>query len=284
VLSVPTEGPLDYLADRAAGLREAFNPFGRHSYQRTFNSFCLAVPVGAVLLAIAARKLSRPALARCLAWARAPQSLPWIFVALLAAGGFFAIHTIHLAIFEEWHFGRRHAVTAVLLIFFALLFLLRHEQRVVRRLAVALLVLGTIEGVVKVQMSSWKTTRAHRAGETLTSRQVELVQWVQSERASKGRLTLAVTNETARELAWQTSGVGYHWVYEKTTLADLDHLLGELGVDYLVVTSERRAYAFMGDRAGFELLVQELPRLPGGARVFVPRRPLARAGSAPVGD
>jgi len=98
-----------------------------------------------------------------------------------------------------------------------------------------------------------------------------LVKFLKTEKAKKGRLTVAVTDNQAQKLAWRTPGVNYHWVYNTTTSDDIEILVDQLKIDYLVVTNAPKRNRFLLDDHWSKTHFDRLPEKLGGVWIYVPR-------------
>jgi len=272
-----TSGPWEFIVDRLHGVLLAWSFVDwDNSYARGFFSWHWALPV-AVLVAL----LSLPRLRR-LDWRAAlasPRALPWLFVVFVALGGLASVHLPHKDGFDDWYFRRRHAVICVMAFFPSMVFLLR-QPRTLGRLAAITIVVSAIG--LSVESLYWRFDYALQDKEP--DPDVELAQWLGEHRGDDGQLIVALNAFKPPELAWRTTGVGYHWFYERTALVDLCKMFDELGAERLVFNPRAtRDWVFLDDRKAFRRVFRPLSDRPTGYAVYARRAPSAPCGAV-AGD
>jgi hypothetical protein len=235
-----THGLWGYLTDRLQGLPVAFSPTSPMGYRRIFHTFIYAIPLAVPLVAFSAARALGPARRRAtLDWLRSEAALPWILAVLFAAGSFVALHSLHKTYLTEWPFARRHAIQVVFLTFLCLAFLARHARVPVQLIAAIVVLTGTAEGYQTIHAMAKESVRLdHRPKKTMRAR-VALAAWLVEQRAQRGELVVAMSDNEAQRLAWRAPGVSFHWVHEATSRRDLETLIEVLGVDYLVVRTRK---------------------------------------------
>ena len=65
-------------------------------------------------------------------------------------------------------------------------------------------------------------------------RNQEIVEFLLEERKKRDKLTVVWTAHEPQLMAPYIPDVGFHWIYEKTTLEDVKIMFDELGADYLL--------------------------------------------------
>jgi hypothetical protein len=240
----PTQGVLDFVLDRLEGVLVAFDPTDpRHSYARGFHTLQWALPVA---LVAAVRERPRVGASRFVA----------ALLAFVSLGALLSVHLPHKIHFGEWYFHRRHAIPCVVPFFLALVFVLRSRARVV---GLAILASTCVLGAWAVgdEIEDAWTAPAHQPED-------DLVAWLE---AQETPLVVAVAAFTPPELAWRTDGIGYHWFYQRTSLADLERMFDRLGAQYLVF-DPRKTKRWLFVREGFERGFERLSDAPGGFAVY----------------
>lgn len=233
--------PMHVLVESAAGtghlhnfvesLPVAFAPRGPMAYWRVYQGFQYALPVALVVLAFAAVRRIRDRSARdsLRAWAR-PERLGTVFAFALAAAGFLSLHFIRKDFTTEWHFGRRHSLTALFAFFLAWLFLARHASRAVRGTAALILAVTLACShalAFKIVAHEWRGSSDARTYDAL-------VRGLQEERNERKNFVVALHGMHVQKVAWQTDGIGFHWIYRRTSAEDAA-ALARLGVRWILL-------------------------------------------------
>ncbi len=269
-LLVPTDGPLDYLLDRGAGVLLAWNDLGSYAYAKNFGALQWALPAALLVWSAAlVRDLRHGGLiARARAAWRDVRHPDAAYAAMFAAFGLAALVTLHMlhkgAGFRAWNFHIRHALP-VGFVFGACLLWLTRQGAVPRLIAAWLFGASLYAGVLGVGTAAEQV----RESEGWAKQRAAAVEWLERRRATDPDLRIATIE--AQRLAWHTDGIGFHGVYTPTTTSDLRVLFDDLGADALLVPG-RTTHEFLTDPV-FEQLFRELPDELPGWRVFVRQPP-----------
>ena len=222
----------EYIVDRAQGVPVAFRYAGRYSYARQFHLIQYALVGALPLLLLALAWVRRRHFAPAWAWLRSNAAVGPVFLVLFALAGFLSIHALHKVYFVEWNFARRQSVSCVFAFFCAWLYLASHRARIVRLAALLLVLANTYEGAQIVEQYSTKSLsrkgpRPYFAG---------LTRWLEARAAAEtGSVTVAVNAQVAQRLAPYTRNVGYHWMHNGTRISDIETMISELGVRYVIL-------------------------------------------------
>ncbi|RMH69335.1 MAG: hypothetical protein D6683_16225 [Actinomyces sp.] len=270
-----TSGPWEFIVDRLGGVLLAWSLTDwDHSYARGFFSWHWALPAAAI---VALWSLPRLRAVDWRAALRSPRALPWSFVILVALGGLASVHLPHKDGFDDWYFRRRHAVICFLAFFLCLLYLLR-QPRTPGRLAGVAIVVSAIG--FSVESLYWRFD--HALQDPGPDPDVELAQWLGEHRGDDGQLVVALNAFKPPELAWRTTGVGYHWFYERTALVDLCRMFDVLGAELLVFNPRAtRGWVFLDDRKAFRRAFRPSTDRPAGYAVYTRRAPSVPCDTSP---
>jgi hypothetical protein len=261
-LLVATDGPWEWLRDRARGFLVAFDEGSAYSYFKAFGAIYWSVPLALLVLGAeqlrAARAGERP-------WRRlvAPDAQHGLFLLVFATGWFLSLHVLHKATFTEWNFAMRHALPCLFLFGMGTVALLRRAG-LPRLLGTFLLAVTVHRGVGQV-LEVAPSVRLSRAD--LRSRD-GIVRLLGATVRARGP-TVVATPRAQRLAAW-TEGVGLHGIYEQTTLPELLHMVDHLGVTLLAVPDDGEQPALLDDPALAEHLLTVLDP-PDGWRLWIPR-------------
>ena len=261
-LLVATDGPLDWLRDRAGGFLVAFDEGSAYSYFKAFGAIYWSVPVAALVLAAevlrSARAGERP-------WRRlvAPESQHGLFLLVFATGWFLSLHVLHKATFTEWNFAMRHALPCLFLFGMANVALLRRAG--VPRLVGTFLLAVTVHRGVGQVLEVEDSVRLSRADVRSRDGIVRLLG-----ATVRARGPIVVATPRAQRLAAWTEGVGLHGIYDQTTFTELLHMVDDLGVTLVAVPDDGEQPALLEDPALAEHLVAVLGA-PEGWRLWIPR-------------
>jgi hypothetical protein len=273
---VQTDTMIDYLKDRWTGFFIAFAPTGKYSFARSFRvlqySLLIAIPLWYLDMRRSPPRIWGARLSEAI---RNPRATFLLFVILFSLGGWLSIHTIHKTYHAEWNFARRQAVTCLPMFFLAVMYLLR--RRSLPMILAGILLCGSAlvayyhywklaeEAEMKVEMVS-----ELRRSET-PPRYQKLVEFLLDERSKKRKLTVVWTAHEPQIMAPYIPEVGFHWIYDKTTLDDIKIMFDHLGADYLLISLEKtRAWSFRQNDQMFETAFEPLKTL-SGFWVFVRR-------------
>lgn len=263
---VRTDGPLDFLQDRARGVWVSMNPAGRYSWWGSFRLWWTALPVAAAVGLLDLPRLRvRSGLRRAWVWATAPEHQGRLFVLLLAAAGFGSLYTFHKREFAEWNFSTRHALTASGVFFLCFVSLARRPV-LPRLFAVWLLCAGAYSSVYGLLTLGDDVANPLEPGDVPRP---TMVTWLNERQAAEGPLVVVAAD--ARRLANFTPGVGYHWIFRRTSLRDLERMFEALGADYLLVPTERPKHDYLRYPGAFEWYFERVAQDLDGLDVYRPR-------------
>jgi hypothetical protein len=270
-------GLLDRLGGLAMGLWASMQPTGASSsYVTLHHAAAYLMPAALVLLLVQRRRW--PVLWRAL---RGPGGPFLAFTHLAALGLTASLHTVHKIYGIPWVFGGRQAIPSVLLVGLSALYLLKASPRRSPRwgswcahaAAVFLLSATAYEGWIEQVNTTAATCEDAQAGASLAGFRPELRAWLLSERERLGGLTVAAERPEAQRLSWRTPGVGFHWMTETTSLQDLELMVGQLGVQYVLAFDLGNDQVTRQEGFSERFVLAARFREPGAkpARVFAPR-------------
>ena len=264
---VRTDGVWDWLRDRAQGIPLAFAGFGRYSYDRSIGMFSAALPLALPFVAwdVHRRRLWRHPWRRSVALARSPGGISKIFLILFAAAGLLSLHTFHKAVFFKWNFGSRHALTAVFAFFGATLYLARRPPWG-RVLTIYILCVGLFVGVTRITKRIHHDDELHAWGRTHAS---ALVSWIDAHK-TRPRVTIAAPR--VQRLAHYVHDANLHWIYPRTSPADLQALIERFDLDLLLLPTGDDDYDFLDDPGWFNARFLLVRADVSGYDVYLSRR------------
>ena len=267
---IAIDGPVAYALDRARGFVQAYAIDGAFAYRKNFGFFQWAPALAAAGVLLAAATLpradTRAALHRAVDALRRPEHGHRVLLGLLALGGYFSIHTLHKSYGQEWNFATRHALTVLFLFAWGVVALARGAGPA-RAAAVAIVAISAwhqardLQTLFETVVEEEAGTRGYRPG---------LTGWLAAEKARKGSLVLV--SEQATRLAVALPEVPIHWVWWKTSHADLVAIFEARDADYLLVLNDSPPSAFADDPA-FAVRFEEVFADLSGARVYRLRQP-----------
>lgn len=273
---VQTSGLLDWLLDRARGVPVAFGG-GRQSYLKSFGPVFTAVPLALPFLLLDLKRgWGTGRLRRLMGWMRAESNAFPLFLALLALGGFGSLHTLHKASFAEWNFGTRHGLTAFFLFYWAVLYL--SWRPVLGRVVALVLLVGS--SYVNFDHAESRLKQLAKVEVTWSSREnTAIVAYLKQEALRVPGLRVIAPDMRIQRFGAFTNGIGYYWMYHRTTLAELDYLCHELGARLLLLPEDGLPdsggkFAFLENPDQF---LSRFARIRGGVSgldIYVPREQL----------
>lgn len=231
---------LETLRDRLGGVLVAF---GEEGYRTVFGWIIYVVPVALGALVAAPRRRWRDL---CDLVDR--HGLAFV----TAVGAALLLHVMHKDVGHEWWFGDRHALLGVLFFLFSL-FLCVRAGGMFGWIAIVLFATTTFASAV----DAWPT-RSRRPFRPLAYRLEAQARLIALDEREPGQLIVAVPSGEARLLAWLVPGVGFHAIVDQTTLADLEYMVEELGVDHVVTIGEHTHPAIVDPE--FEERFEEIDR------------------------
>jgi hypothetical protein len=224
-LSVATDGPIELLRDRAAGLAVAFSPSHPLSYARSFGMSVYLVPLAAIALLWTRASTGRWAADADAGPAR--WSAPATATLLAAAGCLAPVHLHHATYIWEWWFHWRHGLPMIFAIVVALAWLNARAPRWGR--AFALLLVGGALATAPLALAGVAQEFRVRARGPAPDEQA-LLAWV----AAQPEAPLLVATRP-QVLAAFARGGRYHWIDCRDDAAQLEAMLRHLRVDGVVV-------------------------------------------------
>ena len=248
----------EFLTDRLTGLDLAFDSSSKFAYAHQFYFYPWALLFAAPLLSIAvARWVSRRGVADAWQWLRRRDRVGPACAVVLAFGAFLSTHAMHKA-GGGWYFQSRQALPCLFTFFLAMVWLLAKGGVPGKLIGVALLVASTLKGADEVRSITDARLAQSKADEFK-----QLTRWLLKKKQERGKLTVAFRQPQL--FAYQTPGVGYHWYHRGTTTQDVEHMVSDLGVDYVLVL--RQATFERSER--FQERFEKLGRR-SGVRIYVP--------------
>ncbi|MEQ1566093.1 MAG: hypothetical protein ABMA64_10685 [Myxococcota bacterium] len=234
---VEVASPADKVLDLLQGVAQAFSLGDGDSYYHLHHAAIHAVPLALLVVASRARRWR-------VAWrfVRTRAGADAVFANLTAVGLTASLHTVHKVYASPWVFGDRQAIPSVLLVALCALVLVRSRVALVRAAGLALVAAGVYGG--------WRELVFDAEGAcsgTGAPYRPQLRAWIAEQHDRLGELTLAVERPEAQRLSWRTEDVGFHWMSETTTPADLGVMVRELHVAYVVVFDSLRHTTFDRD-------------------------------------
>lgn len=210
------ESLLATVADRLGGVRVAFGPEG---YVKVFGFHAAVLPLALLACVTAPRR----------AWRILVAMVDGHGVAFISGvGAVLLLHLMHKDLGHAWWFGDRHALLAIVLFAFAYAMCARRGGPWLW-LALALFVGATGHEAV----DRWQT-RARKPYKVLAHRLDLQARLLALAAAQEAPLVVAMHSTQARYLAWLVPGVGFHALIEQTSYEDLEIMVCELGVRYVV--------------------------------------------------
>jgi hypothetical protein len=230
--------------ERAKGLAAAFSIEHPQSYSRQFHTFqyllILAVPTVAIMAMARARDVRRG-----LGWLRQPENSNLLFAVVFAVGALLSVHAM-LRFNTEWYFHRRHGIPALFAIFLCGVLLLRCHAFPAKISSVLVICAGVWIGSTSVHDLVARQSKKVDKGRPYT----ELAGWLEGRRRERGRVIVAMRQP--QHIAWFTPLIGYHNYENRTSLRDVETMISELDVDYVLVPRRQRP-RFLRDRRFSEL-------------------------------
>lgn len=247
------------------GLRKAFAwDDDKTSYYAIHGPLMHAMPFAAAACLLAFFRRGRDGrrrvvarVSRCLRGGfRLVRAKPWSILPLVLALGFVAsLHLVHKTYGLRWLFGGRQSIPTVLFVILCTLALLRRAgwwKRIGGILLACALYVNLQSGVTELGRAFNEISRGVR----LSQYRPQLEAFLKDEKARLGTLVVAAVRPEPQMLAWRTPGVGYHWLTEGTTFDDLEVLITDFGVRYVIVFTDRDIGAFRKDERLDEMFRQ----------------------------
>jgi DNA-binding transcriptional ArsR family regulator len=267
----PAESISAFLWDRASGIPVAFGFHHRYAYQRTFHGFQYAIPLALpFLLASAIDATRRRPVLETLRSLTEGESLNRLFIVVFALGGFVSIHLVHKIAWAEWNFAKRQALTCSFMFFLCLLYLLRHKRSLPFLLGVFLLCAGTFRAGEAIATTTSDLVERSKGPRVYKKK---LVEWLHSVRGDAESLVVATPPGKTQRLSVYTEGIHYHWINQRTSLEELERLVDQRGVQFVVVPKKRAvAWAMFEDEKAFKERFVRVAKSVSGMRIYEPRK------------
>ena len=231
-IMVDSGGPLGRIVDTLVGFGAAFSLHDSNSsYHAMHHGAAYLMPLALLTLLWQWRRW--PVWLRFLRGARGAEVA---FLHLAAIGLTASLHTVHKVYTSPWVFGSRHAIPSVLFVFLCAIYLIRQRSSVFARIAALFLVVAGLYPsyrrlVLEASNECYYVTRTPSIEEYRPALRAFLI----AERQRQGELTVGVERPEAQMLSWRTPNVGFHWLSESTTVRDLELMVRELSLDYVVL-------------------------------------------------
>jgi hypothetical protein len=270
---VSNEGLLDLLLDRALGVLYAWDAASEASYTLSFYTMHWALAAALPLLAVGlVRELRSEGWAGALQRLRRPEVVPWLFLALFAAGALLSVHAVHKHYNGQWYFSSRQGLMSLPAFLLALGWLLRQSRPLPQALGVLVLCSTFAAGTRTVWMHATAPPEELLGEESFSA----LIQWLEEHKDADGELIVAMDSQQVQRLGWLTEGVGYHWLMAKTTYEDVLTMTDRLGARYVVLRpralEKERGWRFLADEQRLARDFVRLPETPGHHIIFERRR------------
>ena len=225
-----------WLAQRATSLGVMFDPSNPYSYVQSFGIVAFLVPLALIAWFFDRRK---------------PASL--LNTAVLIAGVFFFFNLMlyHSEVWMPWLFGWRHGLPYIFLIALAVPWLVARSGRFAPAIAVVLL--------ISVVMSAYKVAAFVRAPDPKLSRgEVELVQWLESTKAS------AITSNA--QILGSMTDAPLYWTHCEASGESTKAMLRQMPVRYVIMYGSEAKCRFATEAGAMRIV-----RVFGepGRRLFV---------------
>lgn len=229
---VETSGPLDFVLDRLTGGIVAWDLISGAGYAPAFHTLHYALPAAIPFLALGAWRIwHRDGSVRLLERLRRPGIAHWWLILAFAIGGMLSIHLIHKHYYGAWYFNKRQGLLSLPAFVLALAWLLRQPLPLARTIGTVLLSSTLVLGIRAVMLEAAETGGELRVE---THRTTPLVDWLQARADREGSLVVAMDARLVQRIAWRTDHIGYHWIDEPTTYADLVTMTDRLGAELVV--------------------------------------------------
>lgn len=270
---VTTATAWETLIDRLKGVLIAFDDLSRDGYESAYNAVHWALPMAACLAASqlwAARRA--PWGARLVALRHHPQLPYWAFVVALAAGGMLSVHLVHKNFNGSWYFGRRQGLMSLPAFLLALGWLFRQRDPFGKVTSGAILIATLWSGGHALAFHGVKTIGAHKGPDPHD----QIVNWLKVVERSQGPIIVAMDDDASKRVVYRTQRVGYHWIEQRTTYADLLKITDQLGAKYLILKQDSRDWRVLTDNpTDFADKFEALPVRPNKMHVYKRRAPPA---------
>jgi hypothetical protein len=256
------------LLDRLNGFGIAWSPANKSNYWITFHTLHLALPF-AIPFAVAglARLLRGEGFRGLLDRLRRPEAFGQAAVWLVALGGLASVHLIHKHYNGEWYFAKRQGMMSLLAFVVPLAWLLRRRTPLATLLGAVVLASTAVTGT-KFYLEHALATGGETRG---PDRYPNLVSWLRArDAASDETVVVVMGGGEVYKIAWRTEDVGYHWIFDKTTYADLRAMTDRLGARYVILTAKQATVwrPFKEGAARFGAEFVELPERPDNFLIF----------------
>ncbi len=251
----PWEGLGPWLLKRLEGVGEAYTPTGKYAYYIVFHGAEYVVFPGLVVAWTERRALWR--------WVKDPDNTVLLFVVVLGLGWMAQLHLLNKPFFSKWNFGLRHAIPAVAVIGPTIGWLLWRGGWA-RWAAAGCLVWSVVASAQSLGFGM----RGYRASKVRIRANEVVGEWVRHH-ALPGEAPVAMMMDPYTQYVGRAhDGIGWHWVFARTPVADLQFIVRELDADFLITSAHSKAIPGNGDVAGFEALFVEREDAPDGWRVW----------------
>lgn len=210
------ESLLATVADRLGGVGVAFGPEG---YVKVFGFHAAVFPLALLAVAAAPRR----------AWRILVDMVDGHGLAVSSGvGAVLLLHLMHKDLGHEWWFGDRHALLAIVL------FVVAYAVCVRRGGLWAWLALALFLGATAYEaVDAWQL-RLRKPYKVMAHRLDLQARLLALAAAGDAPLVVAMPSTEARYMAWLVPGVGFHALIDHTSYEDLEIMVCELGVRYVV--------------------------------------------------
>lgn len=265
---VDTPGFVSLLLDRARGFVVGWDPASESSYTTSFYTMHWALPLALPFLLVAAvRAVRRDGWVERL---RRPEVAHWYFVLLFALGALLSVHVIHKHYNGSWYFSSRQGLMSLPAFLLPMVWLLRQTRPLAMVFGVVVLSSTAVFGGYTV----W-TTAVEPPEELRTDAHFDdLVRWLERHTDAEGHVVVALDSAQVQRVAWQTRGVGYHWIQAATPYEDYLTMCDQLGARYVIVRKRAldRRWKLLVDRERLNRDFVRLREEPDGHVIFERKR------------
>jgi hypothetical protein len=265
---VTTGTAWETVLDRLRGVKIAFDDLTRDGYETAYNAVHWALPM-AGCLAVAKLWADRgvPWRGRLAAWRANPALYYWAFVLALAVGGLLSVHLVHKNFNGSWYFARRQGLMSLPAFVLALGWMMRQKDAFGKNVGAVILIATLWSGGHALAAHGVQPVGVHKGPDPHD----QIVNWLRAIERSQGPIVVAMDDDASKRIVYRTNRVGYHWIEQRTSYADVLKITETLGAKYLILKQDSRDWRVRTDNpTDFELRFEPLPVRPN--RMFIYKR------------
>jgi hypothetical protein len=263
---VSTGTAWETLVDRLRGAKIAFDDLSRDGYETAYNAIHWALPMaGCLAVAQLWAARTQPWRDRLQAWRANPALFYWAFVLALAVGGMLSVHLVHKNFNGSWYFGRRQGLMSLPAFVLALGWMMRQKDAFGKNAGAVILVATLWSGGHALAAHGIQPVGPHKGPDPHD----HIVAWLRAVERSQGPITVAMDDDTCKRMGYRTDHVGYHWIEQRTSYADLLKITDTLGAKYLILRQDSKDWRVLTDNpTDFALRFEPLPVRPNRMHVY----------------